>query len=100
MKPKVKCWEFFKCKETECPVYESKELRCWLVSGTHCRDEIQGTFLEKVEICLGCEPFRANVDPASLEQTARQRTGRHQHGDGSGLIRGLRSIKTDLFWRP
>jgi PAS domain S-box-containing protein len=71
MKPKVKCWEFFKCKETECPVYESKELRCWLVSGTHCRDEIQGTFLEKVEICLGCEPFRANVDPASLEQTVK-----------------------------
>ncbi|MBW2566269.1 MAG: hypothetical protein JRE24_05145, partial [Deltaproteobacteria bacterium] len=71
MKHKMKCWEFFKCKETECPVYESKELRCWLVSGTHCRDEIQGTFLEKAEICLGCEPFRANVDPASLEQTVK-----------------------------
>ncbi len=69
MKHKVKCWEFFKCKETECPVYKSKEPRCWLVSGTHCRDEIQGTFLEKVEICLGCEPFRANVGAASLEQT-------------------------------
>jgi PAS domain S-box-containing protein len=71
MKHKVKCWEFFKCKETECPVHKSKEFRCWLVSGTHCRDEIQGTFLEKVEICLGCDPFKANVDPASLEQTVK-----------------------------
>ncbi len=69
MKQKVRCWELFKCKETECPVYKSKELRCWLVSGTHCRDEIQGKFLEKIEICLGCEPFKANVDLASLEQT-------------------------------
>jgi PAS domain S-box-containing protein len=65
----MKCWEFFECDETECPVYESRDLRCWLVSGTHCRDEIQGKFLEKIEMCLECEPFKANVDISSLEDT-------------------------------
>ena len=71
MKGKMKCWEFFECNETECPVYKSREFRCWLVSGTHCRDEIQGEFLEKIEMCLECEPFKANVDISSLEDTLK-----------------------------
>jgi hypothetical protein len=57
-KKKVKCWEFFECKEEECPVYTSKEEMCWLISGTHCRNQIQGKFLEKMEMCLECEPFK------------------------------------------
>jgi PAS domain S-box-containing protein len=69
MKEKIKCWEFFECNEKECPVFRSKELRCWLVSGTHCRNEIQGKFLEKIELCLACEPFKKNIDIASLEDT-------------------------------
>ena len=69
MKKWVRCWEFFECKEKECPVFKSKEPRCWLVSGTHCRDEIQGKFLEKIELCLECEPFKKNIDAASLEET-------------------------------
>ncbi|MBW2171509.1 MAG: hypothetical protein JRF69_05940, partial [Deltaproteobacteria bacterium] len=69
MNEKVKCWEFFECEEKECPVLVSKEWRCWLVSGTHCRDEIQGQFLEKIEMCLECEPFKNNVDLGSLEET-------------------------------
>jgi signal transduction histidine kinase len=63
------CWEFFKCDEKECPVYKSKELNCWLIPGTHCRNEIQGKFLEKMEMCLECEPFRANIDVNSIEET-------------------------------
>ncbi|MBW2173314.1 MAG: PAS domain S-box protein [Deltaproteobacteria bacterium] len=65
----IKCWEFFSCDEQECPVHKSKEKRCWLVSGTHCRDEIQGRFLEKVEMCLKCEVFKANIDVDSMEET-------------------------------
>jgi len=71
IKEKVKCWELLKCNEPECPVYQSKELRCWLVSGTHCRKEIQGKFLEKVEMCLDCEPFKANIDLDSMEETLK-----------------------------
>jgi PAS domain S-box-containing protein len=71
MKKKVKCWEFFRCNEEECPVFQSKELNCWLIAGTHCRNEIQGKFLEKVEMCLECEPFRANIDVDSMEETLK-----------------------------
>jgi PAS domain S-box-containing protein len=67
----LKCWEFFECDEQECPVIKSKELRCWLVSGTHCRNEIQGKFLEKMEMCLDCQPFKANMDTTSLEETLK-----------------------------
>jgi hypothetical protein len=71
MGKKIKCWEFFECDEVECPVYKAKELNCWLVGGTHCRQEIQGQFLEKIEMCLVCEPFKTNVDLLSLEQTLK-----------------------------
>ncbi|MFH1672797.1 MAG: PAS domain S-box protein [Pseudomonadota bacterium] len=69
MKNNIKCWEFFECNEKECPVYTSKEPRCWLIPGTRCRNEIQGKFLEKLEMCLECEPFKANIDVDSLEET-------------------------------
>ncbi|MGD9022846.1 MAG: response regulator, partial [Deltaproteobacteria bacterium] len=65
----VKCWEHFKCNEPECPVYKSKELRCWLISGTHCRNEIQGKFLEKIELCLECPCFKINMDVVSMGDT-------------------------------
>lgn len=71
MKKLLKCWEFFKCEETDCPVYKLKEVRCWLIPGTHCRNQIQGKFLEKMEMCLGCEPFKANLDVDSMEDTLR-----------------------------
>jgi PAS domain S-box-containing protein len=69
MGKRIRCWEFFQCEETQCPVYGTKHDRCWLVSGTHCRNEIQGKFLEKIEICLNCEPFKANIDVDSMEDT-------------------------------
>jgi PAS domain S-box-containing protein len=62
MQKNVKCWEIFKCNEKECPAYELTELRCWLISGTHCRQEIQGKFIEKMEMCLNCEVFEANME--------------------------------------
>jgi PAS domain S-box-containing protein/putative nucleotidyltransferase with HDIG domain len=68
---KVKCWEVFACKEKDCPAYKSKDLRCWLFSETHCRDEIQGKFIEKMEMCLGCEVFDANMDVTTLKDTIK-----------------------------
>jgi two-component system sensor histidine kinase/response regulator len=70
-KTKVKCWEFFECNEKECSVYESRELNCWLIPGTHCRNEIQGKFLEKIEMCLECGPFKANMDVDSMPETLK-----------------------------
>lgn len=66
---KVKCWEVFECSEKECPAYKSKNLRCWLFSGTHCRQEIQGKFLDKIELCVDCKPFKSNMDTAAMRNT-------------------------------
>jgi PAS domain S-box-containing protein len=69
MKKTIKCWEVFKCEKNRCPVYKSKTLRCWLVSGTHCRDEIQGKYIEKMEMCLDCRPFKTNMNIAAMRET-------------------------------
>jgi len=41
-----------------CPAYNSDSLECWTISGTHCRDEIQGKFKEKITECVKCPVFR------------------------------------------
>jgi PAS domain S-box-containing protein len=68
---KVKCWEIFKCGEKDCPAYDSDDLNCWLFSGTHCRNEIQGKFIEKIDLCLGCRAFKTNTDPGSIKATLK-----------------------------
>ena len=64
---KLKCWEVYKCKEKACPAYKSDDLKCWLFSDTRCRNEIQGKFIEKIELCLGCDVFKKNTDVASIK---------------------------------
>jgi len=66
---KVKCWEVFACDKKDCPVLKSRNQNCWLISGTLCRDEIQGKFLEKMEMCLACEAFQKNQDLTTLKST-------------------------------
>lgn len=72
MKQKINCWEYFDCTEKGCPVYKLKEHKCWLIPGTHCRNGIQGEFIEKIEMCLECEPFKANIDEDSLYDTLKK----------------------------
>jgi PAS domain S-box-containing protein len=66
---KIKCWEVFKCDKEKCPVYKSKTLNCWLVSGTHCHDRIQGKFIEKMEMCLECKVFNSNMSISAMKKT-------------------------------
>lgn len=53
-----KCWELKKCEKTDCPSYESKDLRCWQVAGTFCGGEAQGVFAKKYGDCRQCEVFK------------------------------------------
>ena len=69
MADRIQCWKFFSCREENCPVYVTRETKCWLVSGTRCRDRIQGRFLEKMEMCLDCPIFDRNLDPTTLRET-------------------------------
>jgi chemotaxis signal transduction protein len=62
-----KCWEVKNCNKKDCPGYENRDLRCWIISGTFCRDEIQGSYHEKIEACRKCEFYRsANKHSAVL----------------------------------
>jgi len=67
----VKCWEYFQCRERKCPAFKSADLKCWLYTGTHCRKQIQGKFLEKIELCLDCAPFKSNINTVSLKDTLK-----------------------------
>ena len=66
---KTSCVELFQCQETSCPAYKSANHICWLISGTHCHEQIQGKFLEKMEMCIDCQFFNENVDAGSIKKT-------------------------------
>ena len=66
----VKCWDFFACAVKKCPAYKTGDLKCWLIPGTQCRNEFQGKFLNKIEICVSCKVFRANMDVAAMRETS------------------------------
>ncbi|MHB0866882.1 MAG: ATP-binding protein [Thermoleophilia bacterium] len=67
----VKCWEVKNCSYVECPSYESRNLRCWQVAGTHCGGEVQGVFAQKFGKCEQCDVYRlARMDRiAALGET-------------------------------
>ena len=61
-KKPVICWEYFECSNISCPTRQTDDLKCWLVSGTNCHNEIQGTWIEKMEACLECPVYKKNFD--------------------------------------
>ncbi len=71
MKKKMRCWEFLECTQKECPAYQSDKLECWLIPGTRCRSQVQGEFLEKMDLCLECEHFTENLDEATMRETLK-----------------------------
>lgn len=79
---KHNCWEFKKCgrepgginvdKEGVCPASILNSYHglnnglnggrfCWVISGTMCDGEVQGTYAQKLEDCINCE-FLKKVD--------------------------------------
>jgi PAS domain S-box-containing protein len=67
MSDKIKCKDLLECGEVDCPAYDSESYCCWLIDGTRCHDEEQGTFLSKVERCLNCPVFKKNMDREAME---------------------------------
>lgn len=58
----LKCWEYFECNEIKCPAYHSDDKHCWLLSKTYCHNEIQGTWIEKMEVCINCHIYDKNFN--------------------------------------
>lgn len=54
----LKCWEHKNCGQTECPSYDSEDLRCWQIGGTFCGGKVQGLFANKYGDCRKCEVYR------------------------------------------
>lgn len=73
---KLNCWEYKKCgrqiggekvKELGvCPAAVEPKLNgihegqnggrtCWVISGTYCKGQVQGTFAQKFENCKACD---------------------------------------------
>ena len=65
----LKCWEYFDCNENECPAYKSDDQQCWLLSGTYCHEDIQGTWIEKMEACINCKVYETNFNSNDWKST-------------------------------
>jgi methyl-accepting chemotaxis protein len=57
----LQCWEFKKCGREvtmDCPAVVKKagDL-CWMVAGTLCGGQAQGTFVKKIGNCKKCDFF-------------------------------------------
>ncbi|MHB8143125.1 MAG: GAF domain-containing protein [Thermoleophilia bacterium] len=57
----IRCREVRNCEKQDCPCYNSKDKRCWLMCATHCSNGIQGTFRQKRDACERCEVFHRNA---------------------------------------
>jgi len=78
----MNCWESKKCgREAKgsmvaelgvCPAYtKDAGQACWMVSGTFCDDEVQGTFAKKEQNCMKCD-FYQQFDVAHLAAMHRK----------------------------
>jgi methyl-accepting chemotaxis protein len=67
-----RCWRVMHCNWVDCPAYQAKEEKCWLIPNTLCQKGIpSGSVLEKRAQCHQCEVFKINTvvsDQAGEEQ--------------------------------
>ena len=65
----MNCWDFKKCGRIPgganvaelgvCPAYsQGAGQACWLVAGTFCGGQAQGTFSQKKASCMVCDFFK------------------------------------------
>jgi methyl-accepting chemotaxis protein len=57
-----RCWRVLDCNYVNCPAYQSKEEKCWLIPETLCQDGIpNGSVTSKQPMCHQCEVFKINM---------------------------------------
>lgn len=57
-----RCWRVLDCNYVNCPAYQSKEEKCWLIPETLCQDGIpNGSVANKQQMCHQCEVFKINM---------------------------------------
>ncbi len=61
-----RCWRVLDCNYVNCPGYQSKEEKCWLIPDTLCGDGIpNGSVMNKRQLCHQCEVFKVNTKQES-----------------------------------
>lgn len=53
----LKCWEFKKCRQSDCPVHnqDTGEI-CYSIRKTLCEGRIQGSGFDKfIDTCINCD---------------------------------------------
>ncbi|NLY74537.1 MAG: methyl-accepting chemotaxis protein [Firmicutes bacterium] len=57
-----RCWRVLDCNYVNCPAYQSKEEKCWLIPDTLCGDGTpNGSVMNKRQMCHQCEVFKVNT---------------------------------------
>jgi methyl-accepting chemotaxis protein len=57
-----RCWRVLDCNQVNCPAYQAREEKCWLVPNTLCQNGAPGgSIAEKRERCYQCNVFRINT---------------------------------------
>jgi hypothetical protein len=57
-----RCWRVADCNQIDCPGYQSKEEKCWLIPNTLNQNGIPaGSVMEKRAKCHQCEVFKINT---------------------------------------
>lgn len=57
-----RCWRVLDCNWVDCPAYQAKEEKCWLIPNTLCRNGIpSGSVMEKRSQCHQCKVFKINT---------------------------------------
>lgn len=58
-----RCWRVLDCSRVDCPAYQSKEEKCWLIQDTLGPDGTpQGSPSEKRAMCHQCDVFKINTN--------------------------------------
>lgn len=57
-----RCWRVLDCNFVNCPAYQGREEKCWLVPDTVCgTGQPMGTVKDKRSTCHQCEVFKVNT---------------------------------------
>lgn len=55
------CWILKDCNYINCPAFQAREEKCWLIPNTICDGVMAGSVAEKRTACHQCEVFKANT---------------------------------------
>ncbi len=56
-----RCWRVLDCNQVNCPAYQSREEKCWLIADTVCGGLPNGSIKDKRSTCHQCEVFKVNT---------------------------------------